>query len=96
MTTLLINCSSSSAASDVVAAVQSGQLWGVSMGTTSRAASYSNYVLIECTKTRNLDIIDSIPDFEKYSAELGDTDPDSFSDATQRMKVWYLRGRLQD
>ena len=96
MTTLLINCSSSSTASDIVAAVEAGQLWGVDMGTTSKAASYSNYVLIECTKTRNLDIIDNIPDFEKYSAELGDTDPDSFSDATQRMKVWYLRGRLQD
>lgn len=96
MTTLLINCSSSSTASDIVADVEAGELWGVDMGTTSKAASYSNYVLIECTKTRNLDIIDNIPDFEKYSAELGDTDPDSFSDATQRMKVWYLRGRLQD
>ena len=94
MTTLLINCSSSSAASDIVVAIEAGQLWGVDMGTTSRAASYSTYVLIECTKTRNLAIIDNIPDFEKYSAELGDTDPDSFSDATQRMKVWYLRGKL--
>ena len=44
MTTLLINCSSSSVASSVVAEVEAGELWTVDMGTTSRAASYSNYV----------------------------------------------------
>ena len=94
MTTLLINCSSAAGAQDVVAAVEGGQLWGVDMGTTSRAASYSNYALIECTKTRNLAIIDAIPDFNRFSAELGETEPDSFGDASQRCKVWYLRGKL--
>jgi hypothetical protein len=94
MTTLLFNCSSTSAATQIVADVEAGELWGVDMGTTSAAASYSNYVLIECTKTRNLAIIDAIPDFNRYSAELGETDPLSFAEATQRCKAWYLRGKL--
>ena len=94
MTTILINCSSSSVAQEVVDDVQAGELWGVDMGTTSSASSYSNYALIECTKTRNYSLHDSVPDFEKYSIELSQIEPDSFTEAPTPHKLWYLRGKL--
>lgn len=94
MTYILINCTSTGRAQDVETAANAGQLWGVDMGTTSKAASYGNYALIECSKTRNLALIDSIPDFDLYMVELSQMAPDSFSDASQIFKAWYLRGKL--
>ena len=61
MTYILINCTSTGRAQDVETAANAGQLWGVDMGTTSKAASYGNYALIECSKTRNLALIDAMP-----------------------------------
>ena len=94
MTVILINCSSASAAQEIVAAVEAGELWGVDMGTTSASASYSNYCLVECTKTRNYALIDAVPDSERFSIELSQTQPDSFTDAQIPSKMWYLRGSL--
>jgi phage protein U len=94
MTTILINCSSSSAAQELVDAVAAGELWGVDMGTTSSATSYSNYCLIQCTKTRNYSLHDKVPDSVKFSIELSQTEPDSFSEAQIPWKMWYLRGKL--
>ena len=94
MTTILINCSSSSVAQGVVTDVEAGELWGVDMGTTSSATSYSNYALVECTKTRNYSLHDNVPDFERFSIELSQTEPDSFTEAPIPHKMWYLRGQL--
>ena len=66
MTILLIKCSSSSTAQQVVADVEAGELWGVDMGTTSKVAAYSNYCLIECTETRHLNLFDAEKDPDKF------------------------------
>lgn len=94
MTTMLIKCSSSAAAQEIVDAVQAGQLWGVDMGTTSKSSSYSDYALVECTKTRNYALHDSVPDPDRFWIELSETDPDSFTEAQIPWKMWYLRGKL--
>jgi hypothetical protein len=96
MTILLIKCSSSSTAQQVVADVQAGELWGVDMGTTSKVAAYSNYTLIECTKTRHLNLFDADKDPDKFEITYGTTDPDSFTDAPVDWKTWYLRGKLPE
>ena len=62
MTILLIKCSSSAAAQQILTDVESGELWGVDMGSTSKVAAYSNFALVECTKTRHLSLFDA----EKY------------------------------
>ena len=89
-----ICCSSASAAQGVVEDVQAGELWGVSMGTTSKAASYSNYALVDATQTRTLALLDSVPDEDKFAIQSSLIDADSFSDAELVWKVWFLRGRL--
>jgi hypothetical protein len=94
MTLIAIQCSSSTSADQIVADVESGSLWGVDMGTTSKAVSYSNFVLIECAKSRNLKILDADRDLDKYELFYETTDPDSFKTARSDWKVWFLRGRL--
>tara|TARA_R100001443_G_scaffold18245_1_gene29098 strand:- start:13219 stop:13503 length:285 start_codon:yes stop_codon:yes gene_type:complete len=94
MTVLFIQCSSSSAAQQIVTDVEAGELWGVDMGSTSKVTSYSNCALIECTLTRHLNLFDAEKDLNKYSITYATTDPDSFTDAPADWKVWFLRGRL--
>lgn len=94
MTLLLLKCSSSSAAQQVVTDVQAGELWGVDMGSTSKVASYSNYALVECTETRHLNLFDAEIDLDRYEIIYGTTDPDSFTEAPVDWKTWYLRGKL--
>jgi len=89
-----ICCSSASAAQAVVEDVQAGELWGVSMGTTSKAASYSNYALVDATQTRTLALLDSVPDEDKFEIQSSLINADSFTDADLDWKVWFLRGRL--
>ena len=83
MTILLIKCSSSSTAQQVVADVQAGELWGVDMGTTSKVSAYSNYTLIECTKTRHLNLFDADKDPDKFESGL----EKDVAVLDQRMKV---------
>ena len=94
MTVLFIECSSSSTAQQIVADVQAGELWGVDMGTTTKVSSHSNYVLIKCTLTRHLNLFDAEKDLDKYSITYATTDPDSFTEAPEDWKVWFLRGIL--
>ena len=94
MPIILIKCSSSSAAQQVVTDVQAGELWGVDMGTTSKVAAYSNYALIECTENRHLSLFDAEMDIDKYQIIYGTTDPDSFTEAPVDWKTWFLRGML--
>tara|TARA_R100000664_G_C2722533_1_gene115556 strand:+ start:216 stop:503 length:288 start_codon:yes stop_codon:yes gene_type:complete len=89
-----ICCSSASAAQAVVEDVESGELWGVSMGTTSKSAAYSNYVLVDATEKRTLSLLESVPDDEKYEIQSSLIDADSFTEADLVWKVWFLRGRL--
>ena len=94
MTSLLIKCSSSSAAQQVVTDVQAGELWGVDMGTTSKVAAYSNYALIDCNKTRHVGLFDADKDLDRYEITYATTEPDSFSEAPIDWKTWYLRGMI--
>ena len=94
MTILTIKCSSSTTAQTVVTAVDAGELWGVNMGTTSKVSSQSNHVLIECTNTRNLALLDACPEGETYIVEYSISDPDSFTETDAISKSWFLRGKL--
>ena len=89
----LIEMSSSSAAEQVVTDVEAGELWGVDLGTTSKASNYSNYVLVQATATRSNAIYNSLPDSVENVLQQ---DPGSFTDASEEHKAWYLRGKLPE
>jgi len=89
---ILFKTSSAQAADEIVAAVETSNLWGVDMGTTSKAAAYSTWVVVESTATRASNLLSSIPenvDFEMHYHNIC-----SFSDAASEEKLWYLRGKL--
>tara|TARA_R100001594_G_scaffold86492_1_gene120927 strand:+ start:891 stop:1172 length:282 start_codon:yes stop_codon:yes gene_type:complete len=88
----LFETTSTSAAEDIVAAIEAGDLWGVDMGTTSKASSYSKFALVECTANRVLQITDVIP--EEISLSITEDDVAGFTDATANEKLWYLRAKL--
>lgn len=92
MDIILFETVSSSAADDLVAAVQAQSVWGVNMGTTSKAASYSNYVAVEATATRVASLLDNLPDDVDFHLHIRDIY--SFTDAPSDQKLWYLRGKL--
>ena len=92
MDIILFEAASSAAAEDIVAAVQAQSLWGVDMGTTSKAASYSNYTVVEATATRVSNLFAAMP--EAVSMEVHIHDVYSFTDASSEEKLWYLRGQL--
>ena len=92
MDLVLFETSSSSAADEIVAAVQAKSLWGIDMGTTSKAASYSNYAVVEATSTRLDNIISAMPD--NVDMEIHYHGIHSFTDSTADQKLWYLRGQL--
>jgi hypothetical protein len=89
---ILFKTSSAQAAEDIVSAVAAQELWGVDMGTTSKASSYSNYALVESTATRASNVLGSIPDGVDFEIHVHDIY--SFSDAASEEKLWYLRGKL--
>tara|TARA_B100001250_G_C19294885_1_gene569216 strand:+ start:241 stop:528 length:288 start_codon:yes stop_codon:yes gene_type:complete len=90
----LVKCTTSASAQEIVDSVEAGNLWGVSMGTTSRASSYSNFVLIESTKTRNYSILESGFDESKFDIQISQIDVDSFTESDIDAKAWFLRGML--
>ena len=92
MDIILLETPSSSEAEDIVAAVQAQSLWGVDMGTTSKASSYSSYAVVEATATRVSNLFPAMP--EDVSMEVHIHDIYSFTDASSEEKLWYLRGKL--
>lgn len=92
MDVILFETSSTSAAADVVTAVEAQQLWGIDMGTTSKAAAHSNYVVVEATSTRVSNLISSMP--EDVSLDMHYYEICSFTDSSSDQKLWYLRGQL--
>ena len=89
---ILFKAGSASAADDIVEAVAARELWGVDMGTTSKASSYSAYALVECTATRATNVLGAIPDGVDFEMHVHDIC--SFSDAAAEEKLWYLRGKI--
>ena len=92
MAILFMETTSTSAADEIVAAVQAQSLWGVDMGTTSSSSSYSDRALIDCTKTRANSLMESCPDGVEISAYSESTP--SFTSADDLCQIWYLRGLL--
>lgn len=92
MDIVMFETSSTQAADDIVADVQPGNLWGVEMGTTSKAASYSNFVAVEATATRVSNLLGSAP--EDVDMEIHVHNIYSFTDAASDEKLWYLRGAM--
>jgi hypothetical protein len=89
---ILFKTSSAQAADDIVEAVVAQELWGVDMGTTSTASSYSVWAVVECTATRASNLLGSTPDNVDFEMHVHDIC--SFSDAASEEKLWYLRGKL--
>lgn len=92
MSLILIEANTSAAAEDIVAAVDAGELWGVDLGTTSKASSYSKFALVDLTSTRANAVTSAAPD--AFFVTLQISAPESFTDSTTDQKAWYLRGKL--
>lgn len=92
MDVILFKTTSTQAADEIVAAVEASNLWGVDMGTTSKAAAYSTWVVVEATATRVSNLLGSIP--EGVDMELHYHEIHSFTDASSQEKLWHLRGKF--
>ena len=92
MDMIMFDAGSSAAADDIVEAVEAQRLWDVSMGTTSKASSYSSFVVIEATFNRVNDLLAAKPDDVVF--EMHYHDICSFTEASSEEKLWYLRGKL--
>ena len=96
MAFILFYCNTPETASSIASDVQAGTLFSVSMGTTSKAASYSRWALVECTDTRADNIVVGDYDREDISVSAFPSHPESFTDADVMGKMWYLRGVIAD
>lgn len=94
MMMMMFQCNTASTASQIVTDVEAGSLFGVSMGTTSKASSYSSWALVECTETRGNSISNADFDREDIQLSISTTAPESFTDSDGMEKMWYLRGKL--
>jgi hypothetical protein len=92
MDVILFETTSTQAADEIVAAVEASNLWGVDMGTTSKAAAYSTWVVVEATATRVSNLLGSMP--EGVDMELHHHEIHSFTDASSEEKLWHLRGKF--
>jgi len=92
MDLILFETGSTGAADEIVSAVEASSLWGVDMGTTSKAAAYSNYVVVEATANRVSNLLGSMPD--GVDMEIHYHEIHSFTDASSDEKLWFLRGKL--
>jgi len=92
MDVILIKTGNSAGANEIVEAVELGTLWGVDMGTTSKASSYSNFALVECTATRAINLLGLIPENTEFEMHLHEVY--SFTEASSEEKLWFLRGMI--
>lgn len=95
MAMALIQCSSSSTASTLVEEVETGELWGVSLGTTTKVTKYANFCLLDITETRAMELYSVNPLPETYEFQGIHSYVDSFSESGSEDKMWYLRGKLE-
>ena len=92
MTLLLLEATSTSGATSIKADADTGTLYGVSLGTTTKSSTYSNLVLLELTQTRAFAICEALP--ADVESPMMDMNAVSFSSAEPNCQVWYLRGML--
>ena len=72
--------------------IADGDLWGISLGTTTQSSSYSTWILISATPTRCRNLSGVAPEWVDQNSFLDEAD--SFSDGSLEAKLWYLRGML--
>jgi hypothetical protein len=92
MTLILIEAHSTAAAVQVVAEAQTGTLWSVALGTTTRLVNEGSLVIVECTEHRAGRLVENCP--EAMDAPLFNSAPVTFANAQQDCQVWYMRGKL--
>jgi len=92
MAHLLLEANSTTAAAAIKADADTGALYGVDLGTTTKSAAYSNLVLLELTQARSLAVCDALP--EDVDSPMLNFDPGSFTSAAPECQVWFLRARL--
>ena len=92
MTLLLLEATSTSGATAIKAEADTGTLYGVNLGTTTKSSTYSNLVLLELTQTRAFAICEVLPD--EVESPMMDMDAMSFSSAGPECQIWFLRGKL--
>lgn len=78
-----------SMASDIVTA---GELWGISLGTTSKVAGYADSVLIAATNARVAALSQYICDNEGVVEAYSIRDEASFSAMSEEDQTYYLLG----
>lgn len=89
---ILIDAKSNSGSQQILDAVEAGELWGVDMGTTSKASEYANMVRVECTYTRASALSGVAP--EDVDVLVLQDGISSFSATDSFSQLWYLRGKL--
>ena len=92
MTLLLLEAASVNAATAIKAEADTGTLYGVDLGTTTKIATYSNLVLLELTQARAFALCEVLP--EGVISPFMDMQPAPFADAAPDCQVWFLRGKL--
>tara|TARA_R110002126_G_scaffold268738_1_gene412282 strand:+ start:352 stop:630 length:279 start_codon:yes stop_codon:yes gene_type:complete len=92
MAIILIETTSTSAANSIVSEVQAGSLWSVDMGTTSKAAAYSDRAMVECTNSRADSVVFNCP--PESIIAVFDSEPPSFTAASKQCQIWFLRGKI--
>ena len=87
---VLIKTGSTAAADQVVADALGGSLWGVSMGTTSQAASYGQYALVAATDTRMYALEDAAPEDAELALMISGVE--AFTNRSDAAMFWSLMG----
>lgn len=80
-TVLLILCPSAAIASGYATDAASGSLWGVDLGTTSRATTVGPQLAIDTTSTRATKLVSASPERESFSMWEGIPSPSKFTGA---------------
>ena len=92
MTHLILEANSTTAAAAIKADADTGALYGVDLGTTTKSATYSNLVLLELTQARAFALCEVLP--AGVISPMMDFQPGSFTSAAPECQVWFLRARL--
>jgi hypothetical protein len=87
---LVFHCNTTSTAASIVSDTEAGSLFSVDMGTTSKAASYSRWAIVECTQTRADAVVVGDFDREDISLSASVSEPESFTDGDVMEKMWYF------
>jgi hypothetical protein len=89
---LIFDAGSSAKLTEVEGEIAEGDLWGVSLGTTTKSSSHSTWLLISATPPRCRSLFDAAPEWVRTIEALDGVA--AFSDGSLEEKTWLLRGRI--